>query len=915
MTDLLARGTIDERADSRQRRGGAIGFACLYWRPLLALSFALPVAVNAAIRSLDWLDAPFPGFYVMSNGVIPTVSGYDWPPDPGALFHSQVVAMDGVAVNSGREVYERVAGSPVGTPFEYTFRKEGRLFRLTIPSMQFSAADYAVTCGILLGFGCLSLAVGLAIGFMQPRKAQARVYLLQAFVGGMYALTGILLHEARSPLFTDLCFVFECFYAATVVHLALVFPVERRFVGVRRVWPLVPYFLSTLLVILVLNGFRSSPPDLSAAHVAYLYIASSLAFLVLALCYAYWENREPLARPRIRTVLPGFLLGNGVIIYAFVDNALAGREFPVQFALIFTVLFYAAIAYAIVRYDLFDVDRLVRLSFVYGGLSAVVISTYALILALLNDLAPALRTENQGLLSAVFVLFLAALFDPLRRAIQSIVDRAFYRTRLDYRTTVSALSQALTSLLDLRQVVARVTGVLTDSMHLESATVCLRAGAGGPSVQWSREPGGTVGETTPDPLPGLDHLANTLESFPGEFTVASILQRIADPGTRRQVGKFLSGLRARVVLPLVLRDRATGVLVLGQKRSGLPFDTDDVELLRTLADQTAIAIQNARSYAALEELNRHLDDKVRQRTEELRASNEHLSRAYGDLKTAQAQLVQSEKMASLGQLVAGVAHELNNPASLVHGGLANLNEYLQSFVEVIRAYGRAPIADPSFEREIDMLRARAHLDALLDQTPELLQICTEGSERIRKIVDDLRIFVRADQGEFVPTDVVEGLESTIRLLGQRLSRQGIEVETDYHKVPKVEAQAGQLNQVWMNLLSNAIEAVEERPAPDIRVAARMCSEGPDPSFHDRIPYVEVEIRDNGIGIQPDDRAKIFEPFFTTKPIGRGTGLGLSIVYGAVKNHGGTIAVESEPGRGTSVVVRLPVTRRQAAAQQ
>lgn len=910
MTDLLAEARIDSVTDHQPSRAGGLRFARTHWRPLLALSIALPIVAHAAVRSLSWLDAPFPGFFVMSNAVVPTVGGIGWPGDPSALFHSQVIAVDGVAVTAGAEVYQRVAAAPVGTRFDYTFRRDGRVFHRMIASMEFSALDYAVTCGILLGFGCLSLAVGLSIAFMQPRTAQARVYLLQGFVGGMYAITGVLLHRASSDLFTNLCFVFECLFPATFVHLALVFPVERRFVGARRLWALVPYLLSALLAVLVLKGFYSHPPDLSAAHATYLYVASSIAFFVLALCYAYWENGEPLARPRIRTVLPGLLLGTGVALYAFVDNASAGRAFPVQFALIFTLAFYAAVAYAIARYDLFDIDRLVRLSFVYGGLSAVVISIYALFLALLNELAPTFRAANQGLLGTAFVVFLAALFDPLRRAIQSLVDRAFYRTRLDYRTTVGALSQALTSLLDLQQVVERVTGVLTDSMHLESATVALCKGPGRPGVQWSRTPGAVVEAGTPDAA--LELLTRTLEAFPRDFRVGNLLQRIAEPGARRQVGDLFGALHTAIVLPLIVGGHAVGALLLGAKRSGRPFDADDVALLRTLADQTAIAIQNARSYAELEELNRDLDEKVQQRTEELHASNQHLGRAYDELKAAQAQLVQSEKMASLGQLVAGVAHELNNPASLVHGGLENLSEYLQRFVEVIQAYGRAPIADPAVEQELARLRSHAHIDALLTQTPELLQICAEGSERIRKIVEDLRTFVRADQGPFLPTDVVEGVESTLRLLGQRLTRTGIDVQRHYEAVPKIEAHTGQLNQVWMNLFSNAIEAVEEQPVPGIRVAVRMCGADSEASPSDPAPRVEVEIRDNGVGIEPASLGRIFEPFFTTKPIGRGTGLGLSIVYGAVKSHGGTIAVDSEPGRGTRMVVRLPVTRRVGA---
>ena len=369
-----------------------------------------------------------------------------------------------------------------------------------------------------------------------------------------------------------------------------------------------------------------------------------------------------------------------------------------------------------------------------------------------------------------------------------------------------------------------------------------------------------------------------------------------------------------MLLPLLFRGAPIGFLTLGPKRSGHPFDSDDIHLLRTLANQTAIAIVNARSYNALEDITQTLDEKVRQRTEELRISNEQLRGAYDELQQAQAQLVHSEKMASLGQLVAGVAHELNNPASFVHGGLANLEEYVKRFEEVIRAYEEVPIHDPQQAQCIADLRVRTQLEYLLRETPELLGICTEGSERIKRIVDDLRVFARAEPGERAPTDLVDGIESTLRLLADRLDRAAVSVVRDYHPLPPIAANAGQLSQLWTNLLTNALDAVEARPAPRIGITVRLQPDGVPAASPGVAPttasdWVEVAIDDNGTGIDRETIDRIFEPFFTTKPIGKGTGLGLAIAYGAAKSHGGTIVVESEPGRGTRVRVRLPVAAR------
>jgi signal transduction histidine kinase len=855
-----------------------------YLVPLAALVVGLPLLVFATLRSVEWLGRPFPGFFVMQNAMVPTVSGRLWPPDRAALFHGQVVAVDGAPVRSGDEVYRGVAARPVGAPIAYALRRDGVQTTVTSPSMRFGWAEYLETWGILLAFAWSYLAVGLIVAFLQPRTQQARVYLLQALVGSIYPAAAILYHQARPDhaLLTTVGLAAECMFPATYVHLALVFPIERRFRGLAWLRVITPYLVSAVLVVLGLRGFHAEPPTLVAFRAAYVYTAASIVFFVGTMVVAYVRTPVPAVRGRILAVLPGVVLGTAGVFLIFLNNASAGRDLPIQFGLVPSFAFYVSVAYAIAKHDLFDIDRVLRQSFVYGLLTMIVLVAYALVLTIPAQIVPT------GLVGALFVLVLALLLDPLRRGVQHVVDRAFFRSRLDGGRTVGELSEALTSLLDLQEIVARVTQVVTDALQLESTTLAVAEEA----RAWSRLASGEL-RAGPGPTPAV--VARIREYS----RVAPTPLRADDPALGEETIGALRELGAALVLPLTLGDRPLGFLALGPKRSGRPFGASEEGVLRTLANQAAIALQNALSFRALATLNRELDEKVRVRTDELRHSNEDLRGAYRDLQEAQAQLVQSEKMASLGQLVAGVAHELNNPASFVHGSLANLSVYLRSFVEVINRYRAAPIADPAARDALEALCAEAQLDYLLRETPELLRFCAEGSERIKSIVEDLRVFVRAEQGGRVPTDLAADLDGTLRLLSDRIVRAGARVERRYEAVPPVEAHVGQLNQVWMNLLGNAVDAVEGREGATIAVAIR-----------DAGAWVEVEIADNGVGIPPEIRDKIFDPFFTTKPIGRGTGLGLSIAYGAVRSHGGTITVTTEPGHGTTMRVRLP--RPQAA---
>jgi signal transduction histidine kinase len=272
---------------------------------------------------------------------------------------------------------------------------------------------------------------------------------------------------------------------------------------------------------------------------------------------------------------------------------------------------------------------------------------------------------------------------------------------------------------------------------------------------------------------------------------------------------------------------------------------------------------------------------VRRRTAELEDANRELAAAVRDLSLAQAQLVHSEKMASLGVLVAGVAHEINNPVSFIVGNVPPLRETL---AEV--ATRAAALRDPE-------------VDAALARVVRAFDVIARGAERTAAVVDDLRTFSRLGEAQPMPTDVHDGLDVTLRLLRPRWSGR-ITVHREYGTLPRVEAVPGQLNQVFMNLLANACDAIADTGNLWIRTSATD-------------DEIEVLVRDDGAGIAPDDLERIFDPFFTTKPQGQGTGLGLAISHGIVVHHGGRLLVESTPGAGATFRLVLPRRRRSAAA--
>lgn len=311
-------------------------------------------------------------------------------------------------------------------------------------------------------------------------------------------------------------------------------------------------------------------------------------------------------------------------------------------------------------------------------------------------------------------------------------------------------------------------------------------------------------------------------------------------------------------------------------------------------DVLSMTVERALERRALLRAARHYKVDLERRNEELR-------RRKTELESLQSQIVQSEKMASIGQLAAGVAHELNNPAGFLYGNMELLGECVRGLERLLLFYETVPLAGE------DAARARAIKDEIdyertLEDLRSIVADCRDGAERIRDVVQNLRTFSRLDEAEFKKVDIHEGLDSTIRLLSRYYAPGHIKLARDYGELPPVDCYAGQLNQVWLNLLVNAAHATRE--GGEVLIITR--GEG---------ERVVVTVSDTGCGIAPEHLTRIFDPFFTTKPVGEGTGLGLSVTYSIVERHSGEITIESELGKGTTFTVTLPVDARHASGDE
>lgn len=455
---------------------------------------------------------------------------------------------------------------------------------------------------------------------------------------------------------------------------------------------------------------------------------------------------------------------------------------------------------------------------------------------------------------------------------------------------INTISSAIRSTLDLNQILKTTVTQLSSALNAtRCAIVCPPDGQNDSPLIWE----------TIDP----SHHGHSHEKFSQEFC-RFVLERKSsyegkvEDGTIKKTFVFdepirewafrpvrddLSRLsfRSLVVQPIMYGLESKGVLLIAECDRRRRWTSSELELIKSVAGQVAIAIEHAR-----------LVDQLSRKNRDLLQKNLQLDTKNLELRSTQSQLIHQEKMASLGRMVAGIAHELNNPINFVHGNLPYLREYFEDLKRIVAAGDSLAAED---RQSLVGLKKELKYDFLVTDLDHIIADLAEGAERIRQIIKNLRSFSRLDEAELKEASIAEGIESSLKILNQYYGRDKIPVELHFGEIPTVVCYPGQLNQVWMNLLSNAAEAVNATESPRVTIKAELEGE-----------TVLVTVSDNGPGIKDPDQSKIFEPFFTTKPVGQGTGLGLSICHSIIERHGGQIWFETSAGQGTAFKVRLPL---------
>ena len=573
---------------------------------------SLVITTICLVNALKWVNKPFPGFLLNERMVVAPVGQYHWTGTQGGLrYPDKILTANGKAVSSMKELEAILDTVQHGQSIHYRVEREGRIFETWIAKMQFSLPDLFIIFGALMIAGIAFLLIGLIVFIMKPGTKVSWIFLIACVFLSMWSIT-IFDMQSTHYGFIRFYLLASVFFPAAFIHFSFYFPEPRRFVlnhpGIQY-WPYIVALAITvpMEVIYPESGFAVF------YSLALVYMIVAALLLLEPVTFAYFRPTSVLARQRAKIVLLGAAIAFPIPAIAYFSQlffgSFLGLRIQTNFLALILLCFPASIAYAVARHNLFDVDVYIKRAVGYVIMTAIIVGAYALVSVSFNLLVGQYQVAQSKAFPILFTLGVILVFNPLRNRVQVFVDRIFFRKEYDYGGIIEKIGAAITSLLDLGQVLKSLTGAFVEDMFVNTAcVVLLNPAAAEYRVQFAE------GERKTD-IEGKvfnrdKPLMKMLEEQKKVITKYDVLEDPKYSDISSECVTDFEALNASLVVPLVFKDRVIGMLSMGEKKSGKFFNREDIDLMHALANQGAVAIENAsssrrtwRNRAMEEELN------------------------------------------------------------------------------------------------------------------------------------------------------------------------------------------------------------------------------------------------------------------------------------------------------------------------
>ncbi|HYC00306.1 MAG TPA: ATP-binding protein [Candidatus Limnocylindrales bacterium] len=841
--------------DDKGRRTGFRSRAAIV-QLVVAAAAAVIVAI-CGISSIQRIGAPYPGFFVWENLFVPAVGLPSWPGAASGLeYHSWLLAADGRPLRTSADLDAILATKRVGETVAYEAERGGERYVVRVPVSAFGFESWAVSTGVYFFDSVVLLLLAVAMLYLKPGDPAPMAVFYFAVAQALYLATSI---DLFGPYrFRVAYFFFAGLTPTATLYMLSRFPVERkRGRGVDLALLVALAGSVTYGALSNLAFFRNPSLLLALDRIVHVAMAGSALAAFAFFAWHFFTARSEAVRQRTLVVMLGSIgafLPTMVFLIAFYSGALS---LPFNFLAIPFVLFPLGIGYAVARHDLFDVDTVIKRTIVYATLSVLVFGSYSLIIGLFDYFFENATPVASRIAEGILIVALVLVTNPSRQRLQEVVNRLYDRRRYEYRDVVRATARAFTRILELDRLVPAVLELIDTTLQPEFARIYTMTG---PVPRLRGElvhpPGQSAAMRTPQGE-GVEEKLEPMAALVCRAEGVLDARRPSSKDAREQAAATaMTAIGADLAAGMTLEGRAVGFLLVGPKRSGGAHRRDEVDLLRTIADQLAVALHNAEAFRTIDAMARDLEGK-----------NVELGRALEELRSAQDELVVKERLAAVGELASAVAHTIRNP-------LAGMRASAQQAAIELADHPSTDLVE-AFVRETDRLSAR--IDALLN-------------------------FARPFHPEPRPVVLAELAREAVAQTRGKAEAKGLVVHVDAAEdAGAVRVDPALFEQLTIELVANAIDASPRGGAVVVGVGV------------DGSGQRWVEVRDGGPGIPQEKASELFRMFFTTKA--KGTGIGLATVKKIADAHGATITVGSAREGGACFRVTLPPASQALALER